>query len=187
MIKSTTDTTDPSDQSTEETAPEGTDPEGTDESTDTESTDDAGADGNEEDVESLPDWAKAKLKSLTKANSEAAKYRVRAREAEEALSKAKTPEEFEAALADFKDKNAKLERQILVSDVAHAHSLPDDLAELLKGGTREELEAHAKVLAKYAPDEDDGDTELSGGLNPGQKAGAYDPVAESRKARRRRR
>ena len=131
--------------------------------------DDADEEGGKDERENdLPDWAREKL---TRANSQAANYRTQLRDAEaryrdlEArFEGAKTLDEFNAAvkeLTEAKEQNAALVRE----NVAKAHGLPDDLAELLKGETREDLEAHAKKLAKYAPVERI-EPELSGGLDP---------------------
>lgn len=105
-------------------------------------------------------------KQLTEARAEAANYRVKAREAQEALASAKTPEEVEAVKAEFATKVAELERQVLIADVARKHELPDDLAKRLVGATQAELDEDAKNLAKLiekkAPPAD-----LQGGLTPG--------------------
>ena len=126
----------------------------------------------------LPDWAREKL---TKANSEAARYRTALREAEAKLLEAKTPEEFTAATGELTTAISNLERE----NVALKFALPDDLAELLKGETREELEEHAKKLQKYAPKTPGGKKELGGGLNPTEDpVGTLDPAklaAEFRK------
>ena len=119
-------------------------------------------------------------KELTKVRGEAANYRTKYREATEALSKAKTPEEITAATAEFTDKIATLEHSILRSAIATKHDLPADLADALKGATEAELEAHAKMLAKYtgtvAP------TDLNGGLDPSDKDdGEMDPGKLARK------
>lgn len=151
----------------------------------TETTEDTAPEGDESEGDSkdaeLPDWAK---KRLTKANSEAARYRTQVRELEARLEGVKTPEEVEAAVAEIRAQNAALEAAIVREKVARKHELPDELAELLKGSTEEELTAHAKSLAKYAtphvPET------LSGGLDPSDNEGAFDPVALAREARARR-
>ncbi len=133
----------------------------------------------------LPDWARTEL---TKVRGEAANYRTKLREAESKLSEAKTAEEYEAAVNELKTANAELERQVLVTDAARKHKLPDELAALLQGNTAEDLEAHAEKLAKFAPAEEREPEDLKGGLKPGQSdAGGFDPVAASRAARKRRR
>jgi hypothetical protein len=131
----------------------------------------------------LPDWARSEL---SRVRSEAASYRTKLREAEAKLEGAKTPEEFEAAVTELKNTNATLERSLTVTKVAAKHQLPSELAELLKGDTEEELAAHAKVLAKFAPATEIDPDDLSGGLTPGGSDAAFDPVAAARKARQRR-
>jgi hypothetical protein len=109
--------------------------------------------------------------NLTKANQEAARYRTRLREVEKALEERKSPEEVEELIANLKTERESAERALLIENVALKHNLPNELAELLKGETREALEEHAKVLAKFAPKSNEGDEvppgDLDGGLNPG--------------------
>lgn len=125
-------------------------------------------------------------KELTKVRGEAANYRTKLREAEAALKAAKTPEEFEAATKALTEQVTTLERRVLISDVAQAHKLPPELADALKGDTKEELEAHAKVLAKFAPAPRVPD-DLSGGLDPSGKKDDGDPVKAAMAAVQRRR
>jgi hypothetical protein len=139
-------------------------------------TDAQGAD-EERDGE-LPDWAR---KRLTRANAEAANYRTKLRDAEARLGQAKTVEDFEAATKDLRETNKRLERQLLVSDVARKHGLPDDLAARLQGSTKEELEADAKALQKYAAPAPP--VSLSGGLDPNDDSDPFDPVKAARAAR----
>ncbi|MBB3044896.1 hypothetical protein [Nocardioides soli] len=77
---------------------------------------------------------------------------------------------------------------LLIENVALKHKLPDELADALKGDTREELDAHAAVLAKFAPQSDEDayedDPPLEGG---GMRQPTWDPLAEARAARARRR
>lgn len=131
----------------------------------------------------LPDWAR---KELTRARTEAANYRTKLRDAEGSLAKAKTPEEFEAAKAELTTRVAELERSVLVATAARKFGLPDELADVLKGATVEELEAHAKKLQKFVNGTDE--PRLGGGLNPGDdNAAEGDPVAAAQRALRRRR
>jgi hypothetical protein len=139
-------------------------------------TDPLGAD-EERDGE-LPDWAR---KRLTRANAEAANYRTKLRDAEARLGQAKTVEDFEAATKDLRETNERLERQLLVSDVARKHGLPDDLAARLQGSTKEELEADAKALQKYAAPAPP--ASLAGGLDPNDDSDPFDPVKAARAAR----
>jgi len=140
------------------------------------------ADPDDEHDKELPDWAREKL---TRSNAQAAKYRTDLRALEVKFANAKTLDEFNAAVADMnkiKDENAALMRE----NVAQLHKLPKDLADLLKGETREELEAHAKALAKYVVV--DTERELSGGLNPAPAgSGSATPGELARQYGRRRR
>jgi hypothetical protein len=135
-------------------------------------------DKDDDGADELPKWARDRL---TKANAEAANYRTRLREAEAKLSAAKTVEEFEAATKELRETNQRLERQLLVSDVARKFNLPDDLAARLQGATAEELEADAKALQKYAVSP--APANLSGGLDPSDEDEPFDPVKEARRAR----
>lgn len=131
---------------TEETASEETPPEG----------DDEGEHGDDIPTDVL-------RKKLKEANSEAARYRTQLREAQEALAKAKTPEEFLAATTDLSNKIGALDREV----VALKYNLPEVLAKRLQGATREELEADAKELAKTV--RVNPQREVSGGLNPAEE------------------
>lgn len=136
------------------------------------------------DDESTLDLTGAK-KALSKVRKSEAAMRTRLRDIEAKLADAKTPEQVEELLASVRTENAQESKALLVENVALKFKLPDDLAEALKGETREELEAHAKVLAKYAPSVDDSDDpDLSGGLDPSGDSGNFDPVKAAREARR---
>ncbi|MEU7400077.1 hypothetical protein [Streptomyces sp. NPDC044948] len=132
--------------------------------------------------ESVP--AEVLRQKLTEANAEAANYRVKLREVEARFAGAKTPEEFEAAVAELKSQNEALERQILLNTVAAKYELPEALAKRLTGATPEELEADAKELQKLvaapAPES------LGGGLTPSDGDEDFDPVKAARAARQRR-
>lgn len=92
-------------------------------------------------VEPDPDtFPRSYVENLRK---EAADARVKNKSLEDALAKAKTPEDFEAAVADFRKENDALRRKSIASD----EKLPAEIAELLKGNTEDELRAHAKSLA----------------------------------------
>lgn len=133
----------------------------------------------------LPEWARTEL---TRARGDAARYRTALREAEAKLANAKTPEEFEAAVSEFKTRNADLEREVLVSKVARRHELPDELAEVLKGATEEELDEHAKRLKRFTVPATREPADLNGGLNPGgDDDEPNDPRALARKYGRGRR
>lgn len=126
------------------------------------------------------------LAALKKARNEAARYRTAKRELEQKFKDAKTPDEVQAVIDELKNENAKEAKALLIENVALKHGLPTELADALKGETREELEAHAKVLAKYAPGAGE-DPELEGGLDPTSNSGGNEDVADTvRRARARR-
>lgn len=169
------------------TAPEGQEPAAETPPADTppaepeqpEATEDEATDPNEDQLE---EWVR---KTLRDVRSEAAKYRTRLREMEAKFKDAKTLDEFNAALDAAKGENTQLEREL----VAIKYKLPEDLAAVLKGSTREELEAHAKVLAKYAPADDSEPKDVEGGLSPitgGGGPGTMNPAQLAKQHRIRR-
>lgn len=144
--------------------------------------DDKGGAGGESasEEEALPDWAR---KELAKVRGEAAGYRTRLRDAETKLSGAKSPEDFEAALADVKAKNAELEHSLVVATVARKFDLPEALAGRLRGTTPEELEADAKALQSLITPVTP--PALGGGLDPSDEDdGEMDPRKLARRTRR---
>jgi len=105
-------------------------------------------------------------RELTRTRNEAAGYRTKLRDAETRLTDAKSQADIDAAVADIKTENAKLERDLLVATVGAG--LPDELRVLLQGTTEAELRAHAEVLKKFVP-ATEGQTppaQLQGGLDP---------------------
>lgn len=129
-------------------------------------------------------------KKVTDANAEAANYRTKLRAAEDALKTAKTPEEVAAIVKGLTDERETTEHSLVVENVALKAKLPEDLTALLSdysaGKTREQIEAHALVLAKYAPVTEDEEVTPKGGLRPQTDEGVFDPVATVNKNRRRR-
>lgn len=130
---------------------------------------------------SCPTWAR---KELAKVRGEAAGYRTRLRNAETKLLGVKSPEEFEAALTEVKQKNAELERSALLGTVAREFDLPEELAGRLRGTTLEELEADAEALQAFALPT--APPALGGGLDPssGDDDGEVDPHKLARSIRR---
>ena len=128
---------------------------------------------SEEDESGDADYWKSEAK---KARSEAAARRVANRDLEAKLKEAKSPEDIAAIVADHSKQLLEKDKEI----VATKFSLPEELAEVLKGETREELEAHAKKLAKFAPaDVESDDEKETGGLNArsfGNDSGTTDPI-----------
>jgi hypothetical protein len=133
-------------------------------------------------VDSLPKWARDRL---TKANNEAARYRTGLRDAEVKLAGAKTPEQFVAAVAELREGNARLERELLVERVARKAELPEELAALLQGDTEDALKAHAAKLRKFVTPAQEAPQSLRGGLDPTDE-NDFDPVQAAHAARRHR-
>lgn len=104
-----------------------------------------------ETEDELPQWAREKL---TKANNEAAKYRVQAKEAAE---KAKAAEDLTTQFAELSDAKAALAAELesvrmgsVKLQAALSVGIPGEsateFAELLKGDTAEEIQAHAEKV-----------------------------------------
>jgi hypothetical protein len=150
-----------------------------------ENAEDGNEDSDDEGGDDLPEWARTKL---TKANSEAANYRTKLREAEEKLKDAKTPEEVEEIVNQMTKDREQSEIALLRENVALKFKLPAALQKRLSGTTREEMEADAKELADlFGSDEDDDDLNLEGGLNPRnrEEQDSDDPRALAQKYGRR--
>lgn len=132
----------------------------------------------ENGFDELPEWAQSEIRRL---RQEAGGFRTKLREAQEALTNAKSPEDIEKAVSEaVASVNAQLadaERRY----IGAKHQLPDELASRIQGSTPEEMEADAKKLAKLLGSE--ADPELSGGLTPGSSDEVFDPVAEAKRVR----
>lgn len=128
------------------------------------------------------------LAELEKVRKEAAAKRVKLREAESKLAAAKSTEEIEALVDEMRTERETSERALIVEVVATKYNLPPELASRLSGSNRDEIEADAKALAKFAaPPVDDDDPK--GGLDPhGEKDDLPDdPGALARRVNRGRR
>lgn len=131
------------------------------------------------------------VKSL---NAESAAKRIENRNLREAneklqaqLTEAKTPEEFQAAVDEYKTKLSETQVEVLRERVARKFGLPDTLAERLRGSTEEELTADAESLKGFLGTPTPPATPKtppSGGLNPGSKV--EDPAARAARIRQRR-
>jgi ATPase subunit of ABC transporter with duplicated ATPase domains len=109
------------------------------------------------DVKSLPAWAQT---LIGKVRAEAATYRKNATDFEKAQQAAeeqrlreqnqwqKLAETYKADLDRITAERDAEHRKTLMAQAAVKHKLPAELAELLKGETEEELDAHAASLAK---------------------------------------
>lgn len=123
-------------------------------------------------VDELPQWARSKL---TKANNEAAKYRVEAKEAAD-KARRETSEEYQTKLTELNENNSALQAELDSARVdnmkihaALAVGIPGEsaaeFAELLKGSTKREISAHAeKVKALF----DTGNQKPSRAVDPSQ-------------------
>jgi hypothetical protein len=111
-------------------------------------------------------WVRKELEDTRK---EAAEKRVLAKDLQEKLGSAKTPEEVQQATAAFETKARDLEIALARERVARKSGLGDDLVEFLTGKTEEELTAQAEKLAGLKPAADPVVVtvqEPRGGLNP---------------------
>lgn len=134
----------------------------------------------------LPEWAR---KSLDKANKEAASYRTQLRDAQEALSKAKSPEDYEA----LSSKLLEVERQLVIRD--NTEGIPSEVvnAEWVNWptdaeGIKKTAESLRAFVARQASQDDATPREggsLQGGLNPSTSGTAVDldPASLARKTR----
>lgn len=133
--------------------------------------------GDEEhEDESVEDRLKRTEDELTKVREEAASRRIANRELKQQLANAKTDEDVQAAVAEYEEKVANLERQILVRDVASEFNLPPALRDRLRGETEEELKADAKILAELAPQQrrDFNEDDAGGGMDPSDAVDDFD-------------
>jgi hypothetical protein len=141
----------------------------------------------EQEAEKQPLSIEDLTAALDTARKQAAGYRERLRSTEADLAKAKSPEEFAAALADIESKNKALETDLLRTRIATEHKLPTDLAALLRGETKEEIETAAKALAKYVPVATPAN-DPKGGLSPSdaEDLSALSPAELAKRLRNRR-
>lgn len=113
-------------------------------------------------------WVRKELEDTRK---EAADKRVLARELQEKLATAKTPEEVQQITAAYDTKTTDLEVALARERVARKTGLSDDLVEFLTAKTEEELTAQAAKLAGLKPAADADPVvvtvqEPRGGLDP---------------------
>lgn len=118
----------------------------------------------------------AVLRELRKVRREVAGYNTRAEQLTEQHNGTYTAESFSEALEAERARIVAENSALLAENVATRFGLPDDLADLLRGTTREELTAQARKLARYVRHEaPEGDDE------------AFDPEEYAREMRRNRR
>lgn len=90
-------------------------------------------------------------KELEDTRREAAEKRVLAKELQEKLGTAKTPEEVQQLTAAYDTKTSELETALARERVARKSGLSDDLVEFLTAKTEEELTTQAQKLAGLKP------------------------------------
>lgn len=110
-------------------------------------------------------WLKNDLEATRR---EAAGRRVELRELQEKTKDAKTPEEYQAAVAEAARKGQELEVELARERVARKHSLDDELLEFLTGKNADEIEAQAVKLAALKPTAPITRMPPTGGVNPSQ-------------------
>ena len=145
---------------------------------------------NQQQQNQSPDpWAKFPeefnwvRKELEDTRREAAEKRVLAKELQEKLAAAKTPDEVQQIMAANDTKTADLEAQLARERVARKTGLDDDLVEFLTAKTEEDLLKQAAKLAKAKKAEGDDPvvvTQLNprGGQNPSTEPNELDGYAE---------
>ena len=106
----------------------------------------------------LPQWAQAERAHL---RAEAASYRRRLRETQDALDKATTADELAQVKADFAAKEKALALQLKRAEATRG--LPDELAVLVTGDTPETIAAQVNALRKFLTPPSGA---LAGGLSP---------------------
>lgn len=143
-------------------------------------------------VDDLPEWAR---KSISDAGKEAANYRIKAREEREAreamqaqLAAAKSPEEFEAAVNDFNEKQLQADRKIDRLQAALAAGLSEDMVDRIQGDDYDAMLADAQFLAEKfgsanTPPPPPEPRSPSGGREPGGPPPAEAPGSAYRAAR----
>ena len=118
-------------------------------------------------------------KELEETRKEAAAKRTLAKELQEKLGAAKTPEEVQQLTAAYDSKTSNLEVALARERVARKTGLSDDLVEFLTGKSEEELTAQAAKLSGLKPAADSDPVvvtvqEPRGGLNPSVNANEKD-------------
>ena len=129
-------------------------------------------------------------KELEETRKEAAAKRTLAKDLQEKLGTAKTPEEVQQLTAAYDAKTNDLEIALARERVARKTGLSDDLVEFLTAKSEEELTAQAAKLAGLKPGAEPVVVtvqEPRGGLNPtidpGEKSG-FDQWEEYKRSRR---
>jgi len=114
-------------------------------------------------------------KELEDTRREAAEKRVLAKELQDKLANAKTPEEVQQIMAANDTKTADLEAQLARERVARKTGLDDDLVEFLTAKTEEDLLKQAAKLAGRKKADEENDPVVVTQLDP---RGGKDPSTE---------
>lgn len=118
-----------------------------------------------------PEVAKAEIERLRR---EAAGYRTRKTELEQQLEGAKSQEDIDTAISEWKTKTTKLERENLI--LQHGATLPETLRKYVQGDTEEQIKASVEELAAtVTPKAPTPPSRVGGGLNPGAEPDVTDP------------
>ena len=131
-------------------------------------------------------WVRKELEDTRK---EAADKRVLARELQEKLTAAKTPEEVQKITSAHETKTAELEAALVRERVARKTGLDEDLVEFLTAKTEDELLAQAAKLARKKADAEPVVVtvqEPRGGLNPSgdHESSGFDEYKRWKESRR---
>ena len=119
---------------------------------------------------------------LAEARKEAAKYRVRAREAEQQVSEMVSPDAVEAERRRAQELEVELSKVRLGAEF----QLPTDIAARIQGDTQEEREQDAKRLAELIRKAAASEIRVGrGGVDPSAEATPTDPAALASRIRRR--
>ena len=119
---------------------------------------------------------------LAEARKEAAKYRVRAREAEQQVSEMVSPDAVEAERRRAQELEVELSKVRLGAEF----QLPTDIAARIQGDTQEEREQDAKRLADLIRKAAASEIRVGrGGVDPSAEATPTDPAALASRVRRR--
>lgn len=123
--------------------------------------------------ESLSESWQREIKALRKENAE---RRTNYNDLKAQLDAAKTQEDIDAAVGEYKNQVVELERSLAFE--RHTAGLPDEARELVVGQTEDEIKASADKVRKLlegaaGQQANEPDLEATGGLNPrGNQSGA---------------
>ena len=134
-------------------------------------------------LESLPESWQREVRSLRAENAD---RRTKFNELKEQLDQAKSQEDIDKAVAEYKARAEQLERELSIEK--HTRGLPEGAAELVTDNTDEEIKASAdkvrKLLEGAGKQESEPDLDASGGTDPrktgGRGASDIDPRALAR-------